>query len=368
MYNLNSHYENVFRLLQSIIAYPRVLYLHPFGSTQPENIEVQAGFIPDDVESPLFIFYDQEPIYGEFNYRLFDYIRDNFRGPHILVTTEKNSGPLNGIKDRYGWPTVYYFHHIFAAHDWFRGYKYDARLIEPPKRKLKKKYITFNRLTSSARVYRSLLISELVKANILSEGYVSYSDTCPDGGDYSTELKSSAYIDLPIAQEAIRNISSLDLPLRIDFQDSVTIPNQSFVLSAVKETQESFCYVVTETCYWEQKYHLTEKIFKPIVSKMPFILVGPANNLKYLRSYGFKTFDRWWDESYDEIEDPIKRLRAITKVLKQICSKNELELADMLKDMDNVLQHNYSLFNSQQFLDAAWHELKTNLIISCAPN
>ena len=130
MYNIHSHYENVYRLLRSIIAYPRVLYLHPFGSTQPENIEVQASHIPDGEYSPLFIFYDQEPIYGDFNHKLFDHIRDNFQGPYILVTTEKNSEPLTKIQERYGWPVVYYFHHIFAAHDWFRGFRYDARSIE----------------------------------------------------------------------------------------------------------------------------------------------------------------------------------------------------------------------------------------------
>ena len=40
MYNLSSHYENIFQHLQSIITDPRVVYLHPFGSTQPENIEI----------------------------------------------------------------------------------------------------------------------------------------------------------------------------------------------------------------------------------------------------------------------------------------------------------------------------------------
>lgn len=329
---------------------------------------MQAGTIPDGADSPLFIFYDQEPIYGEFNYQLFDYIRDNFQGPHILVTTEKNSVPLNLVKERYGWPTVYYFHHIFAAHDWFRGYRYDARLVEPTNRKLSKKYVTFNRLTSSARIYRSLLVGELAKLDLLKEGHVSYSEVCPDGEDYATELRASAYITPELAEEAIANISKAPLPLRIDFSDQTSIPNQSFVLSAVKETQESFCYLVTETCFWEQKYHLTEKIFKPIVSKMPFVLVGPAGNLKYLRSYGFKTFGDYWDESYDEIDDPVKRLRAITKVLKQICTLSTSELEHMLKDMDSILQHNHNLFNSQQFLDSAWHELRINLITARAPD
>ena len=36
--------------------------------------------------------------------------------------------------------------------------------------------------------------------------------------------------------------------------------------------------------------HLTEKIFKPIVNKQPFMLLAAPDNLAYLKSYGFKTY------------------------------------------------------------------------------
>jgi hypothetical protein len=383
MYNLNSHYENIFHFLSTIVTHRRVLYLHPYGSTQPENIEhisdnldeINArlwaeGRVSSIEDGPQFIFYDQEPIYGEFNHRLFDHISTSTRGPFILVTTEKDSASLSLIQERYGWAVVYYFHHALAAHDWFRGYKYDSRLIAPQDRKLQKKYITFNRLTSSTRVYRSLFISELIQRDILDQGHVSYNDTCPDGGTYVENLQTAVankLITQDTADEAIANIASAPLPLRIDYQDRDLIPNHSFVLSAVPETQESFVYVVTETCYWETKKHLTEKIFKPIVSKMPFILVGPAHNLAYLRSYGFKTFDRWIDESYDTIEDPIARMHAIGQVLLDISNRSLDDLQDMLNEMAPVLEYNHELFYSQFFVDSIWNELTTNLELAVAP-
>lgn len=314
---------------------------------------------------PLFIFYDQEPIYGEFNFRLFDYIRDNISGPYVLVTTEKESDALDRVQARYGWPVVYYFHHVFAAHDWYRGYQYNSQLIDPGSRTLKKKFVSFNRLTSHARVYRSLFISELVKHGILDQGHVSYNDVCPDNNEnYVSNLaaaKESGLISYNVFSEATNNIAQAPLPLRVDYKDQLTIPNHSFVLSAIPETQESFCYVVTETCFWDRKHHLTEKIFKPIVSKMPFILIGPANNLAYLREYGFETFGNWWDESYDSIVDPVARLAAATQVLSNLCSKDLGELEAMLKDINDVLDYNYNRFYSQDFLDASWAELTENL-------
>ena len=345
----------------------------PYGSNSLENLEflmLELGYWSGD-RGPLFLFYDQEPILGKFNFELLDHICNNFlHGERfILITTEKNSSTLDLIKQKYNCPVVYYFHHVFAAHDWFRGVKFDSRLIEPRKRKIKKKYISFNRLTSNLRVYRSLFISELVEHKILDQGYVSYNDVCPDNGQgYEQNLSDAVkegLITESIASDAVNNINKAPLPLRIDYKDERLIPNHSFVLSAVKESQESFVYVVTETCYWESKCHLTEKIFKPIVSKMPFILIGPAHNLEYLRSYGFKTFDYWWDESYDEIEDPILRMKEIGNVLSRICKMSTKDLQFELKEMQDVLDHNYNLFHSQGFIDQCWDELTHGLSDVC---
>jgi hypothetical protein len=174
-------------------------------------------------------------------------------------------------------------------------------------------------------------------------------------------LQTTFPIPKELVTETIANIDRVPKPLRIDYKDQESIPNHSMVLSAVRETQESFLYVVTETCYWEQKCHLTEKIFKPIVSRMPFILVGPAHNLEYLKSYGFKTFDCWIDESYDSIEDPIQRMTAVGQVLKSVCDKTTDELKTMLLEMQPVIEYNYNLFYSPGFLQYAWDEFKSNL-------
>jgi hypothetical protein len=203
-----------------------------------------------------------------------------------------------------------------------------------------------------------------VDRNILDQGYVSYSTISPDNtGTYVNELlKSVQRFNVPdaMARHAIENIGKLPL-LRIDTREGRPIANGSMTLSAVPQSQESFLQLVTETCYWEHKKHLTEKIFKPIASKMPFVLVGPAHNLKYLREYGFKTFDRWIDESYDDIEDPILRMQAIGDTMSKICSHSESELYDMLQEMSPVLEHNYNRFYSNEFLDYCWHELQTNI-------
>jgi hypothetical protein len=124
---------------------------------------------------------------------------------------------------------------------------------------------------------------------------------------------------------------------------------------------KSFVFVVTETCFWQSKTHLTEKIFKPVALRMPFLLLGCANNLSYFKDYGFKTFSDYWDESYDSIEDPVTRLQAVTQVLKKLCSLTVAEQTAMLKDMQPTLDYNYNRFNSPDFVYSEWNTLTTKL-------
>ena len=292
-------------------------------------------------------------------------VRQNY-GPTrniILLNTESNSITKNIIK-KYDFEDCYYFFHIFAAADWYRGYQYCVDLIPPEKRTIKKKYITFNRIIGKSRVYRSFFIAELAKNNLIDQGYVSYSDVCPEHGHYESHLFDSITnynISAEYINEVKYHLSKLQYPLRIDFKNEPLIPNGSQTIDAIPELMESFLHVVTETCFWETKDHLTEKIFKPIVARQPFVLLGCANNLKYLKRYGFKTFDAWWDESYDSIEDPIQRIQAVVQVIKNICLMSESDLQDMLHGMKYVLQHNYDLFYSKEFIDNAWEELTTNI-------
>ena len=119
----------------------------------------------------------------------------------------------------------------------------------------------------------------------------------------------------------------------------------------------SFLHVVNETLFYERKQHLTEKIFKPIVLMQPFVLTAPPGCLNYLKSYGFKTFDQWWDESYDTIEDDEQRLNAVANIVNDICKLTVKQLEDLQKEMSAVLLHNRRFFY-EQFGDICYKELQ----------
>ena len=400
-------------------------YFFPFGSTSQNNIEFLNGKVLTDENNrntnsylmnsnptednpnhtkPMFIFcYDQEPLIHSYVKEVFDsveknvkmksivgfttsnyvfmehygspvyvsnlykavkYKKENKKIAIILLNTEKDSVEKNKLLQEYNFIDCYYFFHALAAADWYRGYYYCLDITPIKQRKLKKKFITFNRITGNARVYRSFLIAKLIQKNLINEGYVSYSKNCPVHGDLKLNLiESKKNYNVPslYINDCLNVLKNLKDELRIDTPKNNPIDNKSFTIGPIQESIESFVHIVTETCFWEQKLHLTEKIFKPIVLKQPFVLVGCAKNLAYLKSYGFKTFDRWWDESYDDCQDPLQRLDMIANLVEKICSYSHKELESMLLEMEEVLEYNFNRFYSKEFIAEVWGELVTNL-------
>ena len=130
--------------------------------------------------------------------------------------------------------------------------------------------------------------------------------------------------------------------------------------------QRAFLHVVTETIYHYPRNANGEKTFKPIACMRPFVLVSLPNALQDLKNLGFKTFNHWWDESYDTITDPTERLYRIFGIIKTIAQKNTNELKEMLIDMQPVLEHNYNYYydnflqdQCEKFYQSCLNNLKT---------
>jgi hypothetical protein len=100
---------------------------------------------------------------------------------------------------------------------------------------------------------------------------------------------------------------------------------------------------------------LSEKVSKPISRMQPFVVLGQEGILDYLRSEGYKTFDRWWDESYDLDLDSNTRYNKVWKLFTYINSLSKEELSEILTEMQPILEHNRLLFEenvkSRKFLN-----------------
>ena len=106
--------------------------------------------------------------------------------------------------------------------------------------------------------------------------------------------------------------------------------------------------VVTESCYYDECIYFSEKIFKPIGQLTPFILMSTPYSLAKLREIGFKTFDGWIDESYDNEEDNDKRFFMIIEVIKNLCGMSKEELHDWYYSLTDILIHNQKTLRDYQ--------------------
>jgi hypothetical protein len=105
---------------------------------------------------------------------------------------------------------------------------------------------------------------------------------------------------------------------------------------------KTFVNVITETLTSPDIIFITEKTYKSIYTCQPFIIVGNFGTIKKLKELGFKTFDNWWDESYDEEPDLGIRIQKIINVLEEIASWDFDKCAKVRNEMREVLIHNYA--------------------------
>ena len=338
-----------------------IWYFYPYGSTNIDDftsrIDLQhKGITPNTSHSlfsnsmsimgvatcPMTLYYDQEPIQAEVVDKIVDraIFFKNFQ-KLILLGNSEHSELKDSLCKTYNLQDWYYFYHGFAALDWYRDYRY-IPLLE---NQFDKVFISMNRLVTKDRSYRLYLVSKYMEKNLLDYGNVSLILDIDEFGSWEDELLNpNSKLTVPAKKLIKTQISTLDKSLTIDKNLPPGSASADSGDNEISLLQSSLWHVVSETVFYYKKLHLTEKVFKPIVARRPFILVAAPGNLAYLKSYGFKTFDRWIDESYDQETDDFCRLDMITEELEKLCRLNSDQLKDMHLQMQDVLEYNFQHF------------------------
>lgn len=251
----------------------------------------------------------------------------------LLCHSEKNSEQLSYYEQN-NFLGVYYWSHALIARDWFRFAEYDNHLdfkIE----NITQDFLIYNRAWAGTREYRLKFLELLVNNDLLGHCNVKF---------------NPVDLDVHYTQHIFHN-PELKIS-RFDFEHLVPI-NQSHSSSSAdynsNDYKTSGIEIVLETLFDDQRQHLTEKALRPIACGKPFILAGTAGSLEYLKSYGFQTFQGLIDESYDTIQNPVKRLFAITKEVSRISNLEHKQKKDLLIDLHRIAAYNKNRFFSKDF-------------------
>lgn len=213
-----------------------------------------------------------------------------------------------------------------------------------------KLFLCYNNTFSFSRLY---LIYKLVTNHLLDFGYVSFHKSF-DKNFFLTkiktlndvlEMKKESKIGVSLSNQ-IYNLAPLLLPKNNYFDDK---PYDYFGQGLeISHYEKTFLSLVTESNCGSDTIYFSEKTYKPIIAKQPFIYLSSPNSLKKLKSFGFKTFDKWWDESYDSEVSYIERTKKIIKILKNLNTLSKSELLKIRSEMIFILNHNYNLYNKLQ--------------------
>lgn len=330
------------------------------------------GYPPNGTEWPTaefkqqYIHYLQDPDTAPYNlcgqlpeqYR--DWYRSNqIHNPGHVIVSERGEY-VDQLSREYLWTPHYYFYHGWACLDWFRGYDNAYLIARARDRNPTKTFMSPNRIVAGKRDHRVLFLYNVFKNN-LQDNHISAPRTCQYEGVDISVIASKYNNTYPDIEQVF---DQAELPRLFSGEDRQLM--HSYQLGNWAEAADSLIYVPTETVYFGRRQHLTEKTFKAIALEMPFVLVAPAHSLSYLKEYGFRTFSPLIDERYDTIEDPVKRIEAVTQILLEIQARSAAAKNALWQDLLPIVEHNYNHFYRGGFRDVLEAELKQMLTGLCS--
>jgi hypothetical protein len=211
-------------------------------------------------------------------------------------------------------------------------------------------FLCYNR---GIRYHRTVVLCELIRAGIFDRGIISYSQRIPNTKNLITQYgRADLY-------EAAAYLDSV-LPLELEYNLQKETPSNVLTLNHHSKT---FLSLVTETLTEKEVMHLflyqtnvhspiffSEKIWKSVAVGQPFLVVSSKGYLKELQNQGYKTFNKWWDESYDNEPDLENRIKMIANILVDLSKLNIQQLKTIRNEMLPILVHNQQLYKHNKHL------------------
>jgi hypothetical protein len=133
-------------------------------------------------------------------------------------------------------------------------------------------------------------------------------------------------------------------------------PNNIILTNPSHLYEQSIFSIVSETHHQDwlnTSLFYSEKTVKPMTYNHPVLIFGQPNMNTYLTHIGFNTYDKYFDLNFDNIKNPLTRLKTQISQLEKICdlldSYNvEQKIEWVLQDKDTLL-HNKEQLNLQTF-------------------
>ena len=209
----------------------------------------------------------------------------------------------------------------------------------------KKTFLCFNRRYND---HRLMLYLKMFKEELVDQSHYSMDKNQPEAR--STFIENCKYLlsrfsDYGVEASDVLAADKL-LPLVLDNPNFSRYPMEHSVDPVKHLYDSSLINIITETYFFSNVIHITEKTYKPIAFMQPFILVAASGSLKHVQDMGFKTFSEFWDESYDLETDHKIRFEKIISVIKFIASWTEEQRIEFTHKIKDIVEYNVKHLNT----------------------
>ena len=220
-----------------------------------------------------------------------------------------------------------------------------------------KKFMFLNR---GARPHRIIALSELYNRNLLQKCCLSFYDNSickPAVTELAPRLAPSVIAN---HDNVFSTMLPVELTLTPDYynmyhltDEDITL-HQNTLFSLISETL--FCSNLDKFSDASDDFlrnamcfpcdFLTEKTWRTIKNKHPFIILGTVNSIKTLRDLGYKSFSPYIDESYDQIQDDEERLLAVINEVERLCNMSDEDTKIWLENVHQITKYNFEFFTN----------------------
>jgi hypothetical protein len=141
-----------------------MFFCDPPGRTDPDALFNLGS--DNIVETDYVFFHDQEPIWMDLHKPLFDDVvrrnTDVCTEPAGHIVVSERGEYVDQLSEIYGWKVHYYFYHVWACQDWYRGYDNTFLVPRARDRKPTQTFMSPNRIVAGKRDHRVLFLYNIL--------------------------------------------------------------------------------------------------------------------------------------------------------------------------------------------------------------
>jgi hypothetical protein len=249
------------------------------------------------------------------------------------------------IKDHYNHINFVFSVDIFNK---YSSWKQFSTYVTHPDINYKNFICSFN---GKPHVSRKLLVAILQKFNYFNLEYCSknfcYSEDTLSGHikDY-TDIQERLYNKFFVSKDSNIFSQSINSFGFIEYDHKQNIHNLESKLT------KSFLHIVSETMATSYYPYITEKFLYSIVTRGLFLAYGQPSWHSYLEEYyGFKRYTKLFDYTFDDIQNPIKRLVELINMVSKFSHLTTDEWKDLYQFESDTIEYNYDHYHSKNYIN-----------------